>query len=105
MFIFQKIHRPLHKQQYTSHKHGVLSGISRCVGYLMMLSVSELHNFNDSVINGCGAVGGMRTGRGNRKPSPMPLCPPQIPHDLRSNPGLCDGKPATNRLNYGKNPL
>jgi hypothetical protein len=34
----------------------------------------------------CGAAGGMRIGRGNqstrRKPDPMPLCPPQIPHDL-----------------------
>jgi hypothetical protein len=34
----------------------------------------------------CGAVGGMRIGRGNRntrrKPTPVPLCPPQIPHDL-----------------------
>jgi hypothetical protein len=33
-----------------------------------------------------GAVGGMRIGRGNRstrrKPVPVPLCPPQIPHDL-----------------------
>jgi hypothetical protein len=33
-----------------------------------------------------GAVGGMRNGRGNRntrrKPAPVPLCPPQIPHDL-----------------------
>jgi hypothetical protein len=33
-----------------------------------------------------GAVGGMRIDRGNRstrrKPSPVPLCPPQIPHDL-----------------------
>jgi hypothetical protein len=32
-----------------------------------------------------GAVGGMRIGRGNRstqrKPVPMPLFPPQIPHD------------------------
>jgi hypothetical protein len=37
------------------------------------------------------AVGGMRIGRGNRstrrKPAPVPLCPPQIPHDLGSNPG------------------
>jgi hypothetical protein len=35
---------------------------------------------------GCGAIGGMKIGRGNRstwrKPAPMPLCPPQIPHDL-----------------------
>jgi hypothetical protein len=34
----------------------------------------------------CGAVGGMRIGRGNpstrRKPDPVPLCPPQVPHDL-----------------------
>jgi hypothetical protein len=33
-----------------------------------------------------GAVGGMRIGRGNRstrrKPAPVPLCPPQIPHEL-----------------------
>jgi hypothetical protein len=33
-----------------------------------------------------GAVGGMRIGRGNRstrrKPAPVPLCPPQIPHDM-----------------------
>jgi hypothetical protein len=34
----------------------------------------------------CGAVGGMRIGRENgnarRKPAPVPLCPPQIPHVL-----------------------
>jgi hypothetical protein len=34
----------------------------------------------------CGAVGGMRIGTGNRstrrKAAPLPLCPPQIPHDL-----------------------
>jgi hypothetical protein len=33
-----------------------------------------------------GALGEMRIGRGNRstrrKPAPVPLCPPQIPHDL-----------------------
>jgi hypothetical protein len=33
-----------------------------------------------------GSVGGMKIGRGNRstrrKPAPVPLCPPQIPHDL-----------------------
>jgi hypothetical protein len=53
----------------------------------------------------CGIVGGMRIGRGNRstrrKPAPVPLCPPQIPHDLGSNPGRRDGKPATNRLSCG----
>jgi hypothetical protein len=34
----------------------------------------------------CGAVGGMRIGKGNRrtgrKPAPVPLRSPQIPHDL-----------------------
>jgi hypothetical protein len=34
----------------------------------------------------CGAVGGMRIGRGSRrtrrKPAPASLCPSQIPHDL-----------------------
>jgi hypothetical protein len=33
----------------------------------------------------CGAIGGMKIGRGNRstrrKPAPAPLCQPQIPHD------------------------
>jgi hypothetical protein len=33
----------------------------------------------------CGAIGGMKIGRGNlslqREPAPAPLCPPQIPHD------------------------
>jgi hypothetical protein len=47
----------------------------------------------------------MRIGRENRctrrKPDPLPLCPPQIPHDLGSNPRRHDGKPATNRLSCG----
>jgi hypothetical protein len=34
----------------------------------------------------CGGVTGMRIGRGNRstrrKPTPVPFCPPQIPHNL-----------------------
>jgi hypothetical protein len=34
----------------------------------------------------CGAIGGMKIGRGNRntrrKPAPVSLCPPQILHDL-----------------------
>jgi hypothetical protein len=33
----------------------------------------------------CGAIGGLKIGRGNRstrrKPAPVPLCPKQIPHD------------------------
>jgi hypothetical protein len=53
----------------------------------------------------CGALGGMRFGRGNRstrrKLAPVLHCPPQIPHDLGSNPGHRGGKPGTNRLSYG----
>jgi hypothetical protein len=51
------------------------------------------------------AFRGMRIGRGNRstlrKPAQVPLRPPQIPHNLGSNPGRRGGKPATNRLSYG----
>jgi hypothetical protein len=55
----------------------------------------------------CGAIGGIKIGRGNRstrtKPTPAPLCPPQIPHDqTRARaPGRRGGKLATNRLSYG----
>jgi hypothetical protein len=47
----------------------------------------------------------MRIGRGNqstrRKPTPVPLCPPQIPYDLRSNQDCRGRKPAINPLSYG----
>jgi hypothetical protein len=55
----------------------------------------------------CGAIGGMKIGRGNRstrrKPAPAPLWPPQNPtcSDPGSNPSRRGGKPATNRLSYG----
>jgi hypothetical protein len=55
----------------------------------------------------CGAIGGMKIGRGNqitrRKPAAAPLCLPQIPHDQTRarTPGRRGGKPATNRLSYG----
>jgi hypothetical protein len=55
----------------------------------------------------CGAVGGMRMGRGNRstrrKPAIVSLCRQQIPHDLTWTRTLGRGveKPATNRLSYG----
>jgi hypothetical protein len=39
-----------------------------------------------TMVDECGTVGGMRTGRGNqstrRKSAPVPLFPPQIPYDL-----------------------
>jgi hypothetical protein len=51
-----------------------------------------------------GAVGGMQIGSGNRsarrKPAPLSLCPPQIPH-LGSKADRRGEKPATDRLSYG----
>jgi hypothetical protein len=59
----------------------------------------------------CGAVGGMKIGRGNRsiqrKPAAVPLCQCHFVHHnstspgLDSNPGRRGGNPATNRLSYG----
>jgi hypothetical protein len=51
-----------------------------------------------------GSVGGMigrETRSTHRKPAPVPLCPPQIPYDLDSNPGRLGGKLATKPLSYG----
>jgi hypothetical protein len=55
----------------------------------------------------CGAIAGMKIGRGDRstrrKPAPAPLGPPQIPHDQTQarTPGRRGGNPPTNRLSYG----
>jgi hypothetical protein len=53
----------------------------------------------------CGAVGGMRIGRGNRsiqrKTAPVLLCPPETPNDLGSNPGRRCWNSVTNRLSCG----
>jgi hypothetical protein len=44
-----------------------------------MLIISRLYSVNDRIINECGAVGGMITGRGNssthRKTALVILCP------------------------------
>jgi hypothetical protein len=48
--------------------------------------VGALDDDDDDDDDQCGAVGGMRVGKGNRstrsKPVPVPLYPPQIQHDL-----------------------
>jgi hypothetical protein len=45
-----------------------------------------MYSVDDRMINVYGAVGGTRIGRRNRntrrKLAPVPLCPPQIAHDL-----------------------
>jgi hypothetical protein len=51
----------------------------------------------------CGAVGGMKIGKGNRSTVRKPALStinPTSP-DLGSNPDRRGGKPATNRLSYG----
>lgn len=52
----------------------------------MRLSASGLHNVDDGMITEYGAVSEMKIGRANqniqRKPAPVPPCPPHIPHDL-----------------------
>jgi hypothetical protein len=53
------------------------------VSHYGLLYQSQMLDDDD---NDCRAISGMRIGRGNqstqRKLAPVPLCPPQIPHDL-----------------------
>jgi hypothetical protein len=44
------------------------------VSYLTTLLIVRLYTIDDRIIYECGAVGGIR--------NPLPLCPPQIQHDL-----------------------
>jgi hypothetical protein len=61
-------------------------GAVQNLSFSSMLSVLRLYSANDDIINECVAVGGMRICRGRqsarRRPTPVPLCPPQISHDL-----------------------
>jgi hypothetical protein len=56
------------------------------VGCVTALPVLIQRRVDDGMMNECGVVGGMRTSRGERstgtEPAPVPLCSPQIPHDL-----------------------
>jgi hypothetical protein len=68
--------------------YGLVCGVMHVflVRYLTTLSVSKLYSVDDRMINEYEADGWMKTGRGNqsnrRKPAPVPLSAPQIPHDL-----------------------
>jgi hypothetical protein len=90
---------------------------SKVTFIILLLSGVRLSQFGTAATTGllyqpqtiddgdCGAIGGMKIGRGNRstriKPAPVPLCPSQIPHDLtRARTQGPGGKPATNRLSY-----
>jgi hypothetical protein len=57
-----------------------------CVGTLGAAAATGLMYQPRMIGKGdCGEIGGMKIGKGNRstrrKPSPPPLCPPQIPRD------------------------
>jgi hypothetical protein len=72
--------------------------VAGILSYLTTMAVSRLYvGPNGRMINECEAVGGMRTGRGNRSirrnPSSLPFCPSQIPHVVGLNPGHSSGKP------------
>jgi hypothetical protein len=83
--------------------------VFRGMGWVNLLRrplIGLLHQPRMIVDDECGAVGGMRIGRGNRgtqrKPAKVSLFPPHPKWpDLGSNPVHRVGKPATNRLNYG----
>jgi hypothetical protein len=54
-------------------------------GSKLLLLLLRLYSVDDGMLNDCGAVGGIRIGRGSlstvRKPAPVPRCPQQAPHD------------------------
>jgi hypothetical protein len=60
----------------------------------------RLDRVGDRVSDKYGTIGGMRIGKGNRstrrKPTPVSLCQPQIPHDL----GRRGGRPIANHVSY-----
>jgi hypothetical protein len=75
---------------------------------LLPLGTAVNHRPIVTAPGGCddGGIDVMMLGRGNRstrrKPTPVPLCPPQTLHACSDeNPGRRGGKPATNRLSYG----
>jgi hypothetical protein len=63
------------------HLHGVRLGTAATVWPIVLAPDDDDDDYDD-----CGTIGGMQSGRGNRntrrKRAPVPLCPPQIPHDL-----------------------
>jgi hypothetical protein len=74
--------------------------------HLVRRPLIDLLHQPQTIDDECGAVGGMRTDRGNRstrrKLAPTLLCPPQIPYDLtsdRTRAGAVGNR--TNSLSYG----
>jgi hypothetical protein len=74
-----------HPRRFSCHFFIILSGVR--LSPLGTVATTDLLYQPQMIDDGdCGAISGMKTGRGNRStrrtPAPMPLCPPQISHDL-----------------------
>jgi hypothetical protein len=76
---------PLH-DVYITYYYFLNSWGRMRLSHLVRRSLTGLLYHPRSIDNECGAVGGMRIGKRNRstlrKAAPVPLCSPQIPHDL-----------------------
>jgi hypothetical protein len=90
LFIVLLLNHALNNSDYVgSNDHLfiiILSGVRlSSLGYLVNIGLLYQPKMIDDD-DDCGAIGGMKIGRENRstrrKPSPVPLCPPQIPHKL-----------------------
>jgi hypothetical protein len=73
-------------EPYNFYVISMIKSILFLVCYLTILSVLRLYSIDGRMINEYGAIGRMRIGGENqstrRKPAPVSLCPPQIPHDM-----------------------
>jgi hypothetical protein len=71
---------------------------------LVSQSVPRLHSVDDEMINECGAVDVMRTGKGNRSTQRKSSLQCHFAHHkfyvIGLNSGLCSWKPATDSLSY-----
>jgi hypothetical protein len=69
------------------------------IGHLTTLPVSKLFGVDDRIINECGAVGGVRIGRGNHSTTSSTTNPTWL--GLGSNPDRRGWKSTTKSLSYG----
>jgi hypothetical protein len=76
--------------------------------YLTMLLISRLYSVDNRMISEYGTARGMRIGWGDqtygRKPAPVPLGTPQIPHTLKWDGGWAakaESQRLTPQLSYG----
>jgi hypothetical protein len=86
-------------------RHHKMTYIWKCNHFYKTGQCLVLCGIANRTINECGAVGGIKIYRKNwsiqRKTIPVPLCPPQILHELTgTKPSYCKGKLANNDTTY-----